>query len=137
MYVWYNDIQPAGMVVDHIDENKLNYNLDNLQLLTIGENIIKGHNYSKYLRTNQFTKDLSQKELLERKELNDEIKECKKKIHRYIKDIRIDKQMKRGIKVSNKSLYMEYMLDIDITKNLLKKEKDKLEKLLSKLHSSN
>lgn len=38
---------PAGYVVDHIDNNSLNNNLDNLQLLTRGQNIKKNTRWSK------------------------------------------------------------------------------------------
>lgn len=41
VYVWYNRIQPHGMVVDHIDECKTNNHLSNLQLTTSRENILK------------------------------------------------------------------------------------------------
>ena len=41
VWVWYNDCQPAGMIVDHIDNNPLNNNLENLQLLTPAENVAK------------------------------------------------------------------------------------------------
>ena len=51
VWVWYNDCQPAGMIVDHIDNNPLNNNLENLQLLTPSENVAKD-------RTGYFTKEL-------------------------------------------------------------------------------
>lgn len=41
VWVWYNDCQPAGMIVDHIDNNPLNNNLENLQLLSPSENVAK------------------------------------------------------------------------------------------------
>lgn len=50
IYVWYKGDIPKGMVVDHIDNNQLNNDLDNLQLLTRGENVKKNNNGH-----NQFT----------------------------------------------------------------------------------
>ena len=41
VYCWYNRIIPKGLVVDHKDNNKLNNHIDNLQLLTPGDNIWK------------------------------------------------------------------------------------------------
>lgn len=38
---------PAGCVVDHIDENPLNNDLDNLQVLTIAENVAKARELKK------------------------------------------------------------------------------------------
>ena len=38
---WIGKI-PDGLVVDHIDEDKLNNHLDNLQLLSNGQNVFKG-----------------------------------------------------------------------------------------------
>lgn len=41
VYAWYNRIQPPGMVIDHIDCNKKNNHLSNLQCLTPAENLEK------------------------------------------------------------------------------------------------
>lgn len=41
VYAWYFDVVPEGMLVDHIDNNKLNNWLSNLQLLTPSENLCK------------------------------------------------------------------------------------------------
>lgn len=45
MWAWFYGEVPANMDVDHIDNNSLNNNLDNLQLLTRTENLAKrkGH----------------------------------------------------------------------------------------------
>lgn len=39
VYIWEknNGIKPKGFEVHHIDENKLNFNIDNLELLTLSE----------------------------------------------------------------------------------------------------
>lgn len=50
IYVWYKGDIPQGYVVDHIDNNQLNNDPDNLQLLTRGENVKKNNNGH-----NQFT----------------------------------------------------------------------------------
>ena len=48
IYAWYKGEVPLGYDVDHIDNNSLNNNIDNLQLLTHEENLkrrsIKGVN---------------------------------------------------------------------------------------------
>lgn len=42
VYAWFHGEVPEGMVVDHIDDNKKNNNIKNLQLLTPHENLCKG-----------------------------------------------------------------------------------------------
>lgn len=42
VYAWFHGEVPEGMVVDHIDNNKKNNNINNLQLLTPHENLCKG-----------------------------------------------------------------------------------------------
>lgn len=41
VYAWYNNIVPNGFVVDHIDNDPFNNKLENLQLLTQEQNLIK------------------------------------------------------------------------------------------------
>lgn len=41
LYAWFKGDIPEGMVVDHIDNNPFNNSLDNLQLLTVEENLNK------------------------------------------------------------------------------------------------
>lgn len=41
VYTWYNRIIPNGMVIDHRNNNKFDNRLENLQLLTPGENVWK------------------------------------------------------------------------------------------------
>lgn len=42
VYAWFHGEVPEGMVVDHIDNDKKNNNIKNLQLLTPHENLCKG-----------------------------------------------------------------------------------------------
>lgn len=41
VYAWFNEKVPNGFVVDHIDNDPFNNQLDNLQLLTQEQNLIK------------------------------------------------------------------------------------------------
>ncbi len=41
IYAWFNEIVPNGFVVDHIDNDPYNNQLNNLQLLTQEQNLIK------------------------------------------------------------------------------------------------
>lgn len=41
VYCWYNRIIPNGIVIDHINSNKLDNRIDNLQMLTPKENVNK------------------------------------------------------------------------------------------------
>lgn len=41
VYGWYNRVVPTGMVIDHINSNKLDNRLENLQLFTPKQNINK------------------------------------------------------------------------------------------------
>jgi hypothetical protein len=41
VYCWYNRIIPNGIVIDHINSNKLDNSIDNLQMLTPKENVNK------------------------------------------------------------------------------------------------
>ena len=51
VYAWFNDEVPKGMVVDHIDCNKDNNALANLQLLTPAENLAKERGNSTRLKS--------------------------------------------------------------------------------------
>ena len=75
IYVWYKGDIPQGYVVDHIDNNQLNNDPDNLQLLTRGENVKKNNNGH-----NQFTVTKDNPALYE---------ECRKRLSesmRYLKE---------------------------------------------------
>ena len=49
VYAWFHGKVGAHMVVDHIDNNKSNNHISNLQLLTPGDNIWKGRKHNVWL----------------------------------------------------------------------------------------
>lgn len=56
VYAWYYGEVPAGLEVDHIDENTLNNNLSNLRLLTKEENLTRkkvSRNQYNYWKTDE------------------------------------------------------------------------------------
>ena len=59
IYVWFNGDVPDGYVVDHIDNDPYNNHPDNLQILTISENLEKRYEDDPEAWTNQWgrTKD--------------------------------------------------------------------------------
>lgn len=56
IYVWYKGDIPDGYVVDHIDNNSFNNHPDNLQLLTIEDNLAKRFEDNPEAWTNQWGK---------------------------------------------------------------------------------
>lgn len=56
VYIWYNGDIPDGYVVDHIDNDSYNCSPDNLQLLTVGENLAKRYIDEPAAWTNQYGK---------------------------------------------------------------------------------
>lgn len=55
IYCWFLDDIPAGMDVDHIDNNPFNNRLENLQLLTREENLAKRYSDNEDTCCNQYT----------------------------------------------------------------------------------
>lgn len=56
IYVWHIGDVPAGYVVDHIDNNSFNNSPENLQILTIEENLQKRYEDNEDAWTNQWGK---------------------------------------------------------------------------------
>lgn len=48
VYAWFKNICPEGMVVDHLNNDKTDNRIENLQLLTPGENVWKDRTCNKY-----------------------------------------------------------------------------------------
>lgn len=95
IYAWYKGELPLGYDVDHIDNNPLNNNIDNLQLLTHEENLqkrsIKGVNQWYYI--NGYDDELwakRQQELKDKKEEAKLRKELKSKYDLYMKILKAD-----------------------------------------------
>lgn len=79
MFVWFiRDIE-YGEQIDHIDNNPLNNTLDNLQALTQKDNLKK-----KGISRNQYTWNLTDEEILKRRQLKEE--EKKKSVQRQHKE---------------------------------------------------
>ena len=95
IYAWYKGELPLGYDVDHIDNNPLNNNIDNLQLLTHEENLkkrsIKGANQWYYIKG--YNDELwvkRQQELKDKKEEAKLRKELKSKYDLYMKILKAD-----------------------------------------------
>ena len=56
LYVWFKGDIPDGYVVDHIDNDPYNNNIDNLQILTVGDNLAKRFEDNPDAWTNQWGK---------------------------------------------------------------------------------
>ena len=80
MFVWFvRDIE-YGEQIDHKDDNPLNNTLDNLQVLTQEENLKK-----KGISRNQYTWNLTDEEILKRRQLKEEEKKKSAQCHRRAK----------------------------------------------------
>ena len=95
IYAWYKGELPLGYDVDHIDNNPLNNNIDNLQLLTHEENLkkrsIKGANQWYYIKGyNDELWAKRQQELKDKKEEAKLRKELKSKYDLYMKILKTD-----------------------------------------------
>ena len=53
IYTWFVGICPAGKVIDHIDGNKLNNSIGNLQLITQKENLAKAQTKFRVLKADK------------------------------------------------------------------------------------
>lgn len=56
LYAWFNDLVPAGMDVEHIENDPNNNSLDNLRLCTRTENLAKRFTDNPLNWTNQYGK---------------------------------------------------------------------------------
>lgn len=76
--VWetFKGIIPEGYVIDHIDCNRFNNHLNNLQCITYSENTKRAHRYNKNLRINNYSNtNLSTLEIGILRELDEQLSE--------------------------------------------------------------
>ena len=95
IYAWYKGEVPLGYDVDHIDNNTLNNNIDNLQLLTHEENLkkrkIKGINHWYYIKGHDRESWAKRQQELNNKRNNRKLrKELKPQYELYIKILKDD-----------------------------------------------
>lgn len=75
IYAWYNGVCPGDMTVNHIDDDPTNNNIENLELVTLQENLAK-----KKVNRNQHTYNWTEEELNKYKDIKNAIAEIKIKI---------------------------------------------------------
>lgn len=66
VWLWFNDTLESNVDVDHIDNDKTNYNIENLQLLTRKANLKKrgvGRNQYSYAKTDEEIKKMREDKL--------------------------------------------------------------------------
>lgn len=142
IWAWEYGECPDNMDVDHINNNSLDNRLENLQLLTRKENLQKrgpGRNQYTYckldeelLKARQLKKEEREYITLRQQKINDlklDIDNYKKEIHRFIADIKLSNEKKKGLKATDKYAYMEYMYSIDVNKELIESCKKKINSL--------
>ena len=98
VYCWFNEFIPSGMVVDHIDNNKLNNSYDNLRLLTPCENIQKDRD------TKDFMRKCNLKKPREFYELKLSSAQFLHKVAKYQKDKKREKSLRNTIGVLKSQL---------------------------------
>ena len=128
MFVWFvRDIE-YGEQIDHKDDNPLNNTLDNLQVLTQEENLRK-----KGISRNQYTWNLTDEEILKRRQLKEEEKKKSAQCHRrarcrkhaaeickYYKEEKNFKEWHVWVNLKNKpELSMEDCYAIELTYKVL------------------
>ena len=91
-YVAYSFLgdRPAGLVIDHIDRNKLNNNLTNLRYCTCKENIINSNRY----RIDIETTDPEERKRIQKKEYKIRNRE---RINEYERNRRLKKKLEKQL----------------------------------------
>lgn len=85
VYIWFNGIQHAGMVIDHINNNQLDNRLENLQEVTPEENLAKDRSYCRKEKVKFFDKERLENKLKHYVDLYEEAKKAHDAVaaHKY------------------------------------------------------
>lgn len=96
VWIYFNDTIPDGYDIDHIDNNPFNNNVDNLQLLTIKENIQKRpyNGANQFMNSSQFNTPEEyyaerEKRRMKREQLKEERRKLKEEKHTKLSDIEL------------------------------------------------
>lgn len=107
IWAWFNDVCPGDLTVNHINHNKLDNHISNLELMTLEDNL-----KNKRVSRNQYTYNKTDEELLAMREQRKQLK-LEKEERLRMRDIlleKIDAQIelaKKEMKDTLKELYKE------------------------------
>ena len=140
VWLWFNNTLSNDVDVDHIDENKFNYKLDNLQLLTRADNLLK-----RGIGRNQYSWNLTEEEIIDKRRLKEkevyerQYRKCLRATKNFYKAMykntitKIRDDMREITSKLDSCTHQEYLSYLGKLKSLRQMKKDAKERLDNKL----